>query len=191
MESRSMAGAIPPEKRPDQSGEADFPTLDLDLAPMNLKIELGGNGFRLFRPAYLWDHTGGMMKTKNIRQSVQFKAAPLAVYEAMMDVKKHARFTGASAKISRKVGGGFSAYDGYCEGKNLELKAGKTIVQSWRSSDWPEGHFSTVTFEMAKNSRGTQLRFSQTGIPESQVIAIREGWKEFYWKPMKKMFAGG
>jgi uncharacterized protein YndB with AHSA1/START domain len=45
------------------------------------------------------------MKTKSIRQSVVFKAPPHEVYEALMDSKKHARFSGEEARISRKDGG--------------------------------------------------------------------------------------
>jgi len=61
------------------------------------------------------------MRTKTIRQSVTFKASPHAVYEALMDSRKHARFTSAKAKISRKVNGRFTAYDGYIEGVHLDL----------------------------------------------------------------------
>jgi uncharacterized protein YndB with AHSA1/START domain len=50
------------------------------------------------------------MKTKTIRQTVTFKAAPLAVYEMLMDSKKHKSLSGEEAKISRKVGGPFTAW---------------------------------------------------------------------------------
>ncbi len=128
------------------------------------------------------------IKAKSIRQSVTFKASPKDVYEALMDQKKHAHFTGAPAKISRKVGGSFSAHGGYCLGTHLELIENKKIVQAWRGSDWPEGHFSKATFALAKNtSGGTKLTFTQTSVPEKQQPHIKKGWKEHYWEPMKKM----
>ena len=46
--------------------------------------------------------------SKSIRQTVTFKASPHAIYEALMDSKKHSEFTGGEAKISRKIGGKFS-----------------------------------------------------------------------------------
>ena len=55
------------------------------------------------------------MKTKNIRQSVTFKASPNEVYEALMDSRRHTKFTGKKAKISRKIGGKFIAYGGYID----------------------------------------------------------------------------
>ncbi|MBI3232331.1 MAG: SRPBCC domain-containing protein, partial [Candidatus Doudnabacteria bacterium] len=62
-----------------------------------------------------------------------------------MDSKKHSAITGGAASISRKIGGKVSAYDGYISGKNVELVADKKIVQTWRASDWEDGHFSLVT----------------------------------------------
>ncbi|MBM2832567.1 MAG: YndB domain-containing protein, partial [Dehalococcoidia bacterium] len=59
-----------------------------------------------------------------------------------MDSRKHAKFTGDSATISREIGGKFTAYGDYAEGINLELVPDKKVVQSWRGSDWPEGHYS-------------------------------------------------
>ncbi|VVC03582.1 Uncharacterised protein [Candidatus Burarchaeum australiense] len=56
------------------------------------------------------------MKTKTLKEVVEFDSSPHEVYEALMDSEKHSRFTGGKAKISREVGGKFSAYDGYAEG---------------------------------------------------------------------------
>ena len=59
------------------------------------------------------------MKIKTLRQKATFKASPHAVYESIMDAKKHAFFTQSKVKITKKVGDKFSAYDGYIEGVNL------------------------------------------------------------------------
>ena len=127
------------------------------------------------------------MKTKRIRQSVTFKASPHAVYEALMDSRKHARFTGAKARISRKVKGRFTAYDGYIEGIHLDLVPDKKIVQSWRGSDWPEGHFSKATFSLKRIKDGVRLTFTQSGVPVQHYRDISQGWRDYYWKPIEKM----
>jgi activator of HSP90 ATPase len=127
------------------------------------------------------------MKTKTIRQSVTFKTSPHEVYKALMDSRQHAKFTGAKAKISRKVGGKFIAYDGYIEGINLNLVPDKKVVQSWRGSDWPENHYSRATFSLRKIKNGTRLTFTQTGVPGQEYHDIRQGWRDYYWKPMKEM----
>lgn len=131
------------------------------------------------------------IKTKSIRQTATFKASAKEVYEALMDEKKHAKFTRHPAKISRKVGGLFSAYRGYCLGVNLELVENKRIVQAWRGSDWPAEHLSTATFALAKApGGGTKLTFTQTGVPEKEYQDIKDGWRDYYWAPMKKFLEG-
>jgi activator of HSP90 ATPase len=128
-----------------------------------------------------------MMITKNISQSVVFKANPHDVYEALMDSDWHSQFTGDKADISREVGGKFTAFNGYSEGVNIELVQDKKIVQSWHASDWLEGHYSQVTFSLKKLQDGTCLHFTQTGVPEDQYEDISQGWRDYYWKPMKAM----
>jgi activator of HSP90 ATPase len=125
--------------------------------------------------------------SKTIRQVVTFKAAPHEVYEALMDEKTHSAFTGGKAKISRKVGGQFTIYEGDIEGKNLELIPDQKIVQSWRYSDWPEKHYSTATFALEAVEKGTRLTFTQIDVPEDKYEDIKQGWKDYYWGPMKEM----
>lgn len=125
--------------------------------------------------------------SKPIRQTATFKATPHAVYEALMDSRKHAKFTGSAAKISRKVGGEMMAYGGYITGKNLELVPDQKIVQEWRGSEWPAGHTSRVTFKLTPVKGGTRLTFTHTGVPDDQVASIKQGWIDNYWLPMKAM----
>lgn len=127
------------------------------------------------------------MKTKSIRQVATFKASPHEVYEALMDSKKHSQFTGSNASISRKIGGKFTVWDGDLEGTNLELIPDEKIVQSWRSNDWPEGHYSRATFALKEVDGGTRLTFTQTGVPEQHHEDISQGWRDYYWSPMKEM----
>lgn len=125
--------------------------------------------------------------SKAIKQTVTFKATPQAVYEALMDEKKHAAFTGGEAKISRKTGGQFKIYGGDIEGKNLELIPDQKIVQSWRYNDWPEGHYSKATFDLEPTEKGTRLTFTQIDVPDDKYADIKQGWKDYYWAPMKEM----
>jgi uncharacterized protein YndB with AHSA1/START domain len=129
--------------------------------------------------------------TKTIRQTVTIRAAPKQVFEALINEKKHAKFTGAPAVISRKAGGAFTGYGGYLSGFNLEVVAGKRIVQAWRSKGWPAGTYSIVTFAFARSAGGkTKLSFSQVGVPAADVKAKSEGWRTHYWKPLKAYVEG-
>lgn len=124
---------------------------------------------------------------KTIRQTVTIKASPHAVYEALMDSRKHAAFSRLPARISRKPGGTFTAYGPYLSGVNLELVPDKKIVQFWRSKNWPRFHYSTVTFALEKVKDGTRLRFTQLGVPDNDYQAKKRGWVKSYWQPMKAM----
>lgn len=125
---------------------------------------------------------------RTIRQTVTLAGSPAEVFEMLMDSRKHARFTGGSASISRRVGGKVSAYDGYAAGVNLEILAHRKIVQTWRASDWPEGVESKVTYMLTKVKGGTKLRFTQSGVPDDRAGAISQGWREYYWTPLKSAF---
>jgi activator of HSP90 ATPase len=124
--------------------------------------------------------------SKPILQTVTFPVPAHEVYEALMDSKKHAAFTGGAAEISREVGGAFSAYDGYITGQNLELVPDRKIVQSWRAVDWDEGYFSTVTFELIPIPEGTRLDFTHADVPDGTEAEFTRGWIDNYWEPMKR-----
>ncbi len=125
------------------------------------------------------------MKTKNIRQKILLKAQPYEIYSALMDSEKHSAFTGDVAVISKKEGGKFTAYGDYIEGINIKLIKNKKIIQKWRASDWPEGHYSTITFELKEKNGNTKVIFTQTGIPENSDVS-EKAWTQYYWNPLKE-----
>ena len=125
------------------------------------------------------------MKTKTLHQTIAFKATPHEVYEALMDSKKHTDFTEATAVISRDIGGKFTAFDGWASGENVELVQDKKIVQTWRSADWPDNHYSTITFSLKQKGVETILDFTQTEIPMGFYNDIKQGWIDWYWDKLK------
>ena len=129
------------------------------------------------------------MKTRTIRQTVAFKVSPHEVYEALMNSREHAKFTGGRCSISRRVGGKISVYDGYITGVNVELVPDKKIVQLWRPEEdcWPADHYSKVIFSLKKTKSGTQLVFTHSGVPVVCGDRFDIGWKEHYWTPMREM----
>ncbi len=117
-------------------------------------------------------------------------ADPQRIYQAWLDGQEHGEFTGGPAEVDPRVGGRFTAWDGYIEGRNLELEPFRRIVQSWRTTEFPEGASDSrleVILEKAKN--GTRLTLRHSGIPEGQGRIYEEGWKEHYFTPMRRYFA--
>lgn len=132
------------------------------------------------------------MKTGTIKQTVLIDASPVEVYEAYVNPKNHAAFTGQSAAGTPKVGGRFTAGDRYISGKYLELEKGRRILHEWTTSEWPEGYASSLV-ELTLKAKGkrTELTMVHSKVPGEQVEYYAEGWKEYYWEPLKKYFAKG
>ena len=132
------------------------------------------------------------LKFETIRQKVLIDASPDEVYEAYVDPKKHAEFTGQSAKGAPKVGSKFTAGDGYISAKHLELQKGKKIVQEWSTSEWPEGYPpSLLEITLKAKGKKTELTMVHSKVPAEQGDYYAGGWKEFYWGPLKSHFAKG
>ena len=126
------------------------------------------------------------MTDKTIVQLAVFETAARRVYDALMDSRQHAAFTGDKAMIDARVGGSFTAYGGYITGIFLEIEPGKKIIQSWRASDWPEGAWSKVTIELQDIRGAATLRFTQEGVPEQFAEEIAQGWHDFYWDKLRE-----
>jgi uncharacterized protein YndB with AHSA1/START domain len=127
--------------------------------------------------------------TTTLVQTVEVAAAPSDVYAAYLDSAKHAKFTGGGAKIDARVGGRFSAWDGYITGTTLELTPGRRIVQAWRTSEWPEGFDdSRLELTLAKSPRGTKITMVHENVPSAQAAAYEAGWVEHYWEPLRRFF---
>lgn len=124
------------------------------------------------------------MMSETIHQTVTFAAKPAEIYRALMTSSGHAAFTGEPAEISAETGGKFTAYSGYIEGMNIQLIADKLIVQAWRAGNWKKGHWSLVTFRLAKSGTGATLGFTHAGVPDAEIKSIARGWHEHYWEKL-------
>jgi activator of HSP90 ATPase len=128
--------------------------------------------------------------TKTIRQSVVIKEAePLEVYDAFLKAKTHGAITGSKATCQPRVGGKFTAYDGYIWGKILELEEGHRIVQEWQTTEWPDDAPPSIAeFTFEEKNGGTELTMVHSEVPAEQAESYRQGWIDFYWDPLKTYF---
>ncbi len=124
------------------------------------------------------------LQTKLIGPSAQ------QVFEAWMDSRIHAAFTGDPADIHPEVGGSFTISGGYITGSNLELEPYHRIVQAWRTTEFPDSapdSWLEVLLEDAPD--GCNLTLNQKNLPEDQVESYRGGWQEYYFIPLQKYFS--
>lgn len=125
--------------------------------------------------------------TEPIQQTATFKSGPAAIYKALMTSAGHSTFTGEPAEMTTRIGGNFIAYSGYITGINVELVKDKLIVQAWRANGWPKGHWSLVTYRLAKSGSGCKLDFTHIGVPAKELKSIASGWHEHYWERLAKI----
>ncbi|HEX8791205.1 MAG TPA: SRPBCC domain-containing protein [Polyangiaceae bacterium] len=129
------------------------------------------------------------MPLETVRLTAVLPASADRVYAAWLDSTEHTRMTGGKAVVDPTVGGEHSAWDGYIEGKTLELEPGRRIVQSWRTSDFPLGAGdSRLEVHLLDVPEGCELTIIHTEIPEGQGARYESGWDDHYFVPMAKYF---
>ena len=129
------------------------------------------------------------MKTTTIEQKTLLHALPDEVYDTLLDPRKHSEFTGSKATGKAKVGAKFTAWNGYISGKNLDLEKGKRIVQEWVTTEWPENNPpSRLEFTFKEVDGKTELTMVQSNVPTDQEEELKQGWIDYYWKPLKNYF---
>ena len=126
---------------------------------------------------------------KNFTMTVILQATPKDIYEAWMSSEGHSEMTGSPAVVDDKVGGKYSAWENYIFGKTLELELFERILQSWRTTEFPEGALdSQIEILLKAVKGGTKLTLIHSGLPEGTLDEYRHGWEEFYFTPMKAYF---
>lgn len=127
--------------------------------------------------------------TETIKLSAVFPVNAKTLYEAWLDSKAHSAFTGSKAKINPTIGGTYTAWDKYISGRTIVLQPYSRIVQSWRTTEFHDSYpDSTVEILFEKSAKGTKLTIVHSGIQKGDGKKYKEGWKEFYFEPMKVYF---
>ena len=126
-----------------------------------------------------------------IDQVESFSASPEVIYRAWLDSAGHSAFTNSNAKVDARVGGAFTAYDGYISGVTTELVENERIVQRWRATDFPGGYpDSKVELTLTPQSGGTRLSLRHSSVPTINAKSYESGWHEHYWQPLRAYLAG-
>jgi uncharacterized protein YndB with AHSA1/START domain len=117
-------------------------------------------------------------------------ATPEVVYNAWLNSEEHGLMTGSSAQVSAVIGDTFEAWDGYIQGKNLELEAPKRILQSWRTSEFEESEEDSLLEVLFKpEGKKTRLTIRHSNLPK-HGMQYKQGWVDSYFTPMNEYFVG-
>lgn len=97
--------------------------------------------------------------------------------------------TGAGASSDPKVGGAFTAWDGYIEGTYVELTPYAHIVQRWRTVEFPlDAPDSLLEIVLKSSNGGTLLTLNHSELPDGQGGSYKVGWADNYFDPMTTYF---
>jgi activator of HSP90 ATPase len=125
----------------------------------------------------------------SIHYEIDFKPSPESLYQAILDQKRFAAFSGLPATIDPTPGGAFNLFGGLIVGRTIELVPDQRIVQAWRPTHWDPGLYSIVHFEFRPRAAETTLIFEHTGFPAGEYNSLDRGWQSHYWEPLKKFLA--
>jgi activator of HSP90 ATPase len=111
------------------------------------------------------------------------------LYKAWLDSEAHSEFTESIAEIDPAINGKFSAWEGYITGTNVAFEPYQKIVQAWRTTEFDDNdEDSKLELIFEKMNNETKLTLIHSNIPEGQSEEYKEGWLDFYFKPMQKYF---
>lgn len=126
---------------------------------------------------------------RNIKLVDTFKVDPQTLYRDWLSSLTHSAFTNSPAEIDPKLGGKFTAWNGYICGITEELNPGKRIIQTWRTTEFPlEDPDSRLELIFEPSNDGTKLTLIHSDIPDGQADGNESGWINFYFKPMKEYY---
>lgn len=124
-----------------------------------------------------------------IKISAVFPVSAKRIYDAWLDSEEHSKIIGGKADIYARPGANFAIWDGYITGNNQSLQPYGRIVQSWRTTEFPAGApHSKLELLFEKVDKGTKLTLIHSNLPDGDGKKYEKGWKEYYFKPMKKYF---
>jgi uncharacterized protein YndB with AHSA1/START domain len=112
------------------------------------------------------------------------------VYRALTAPVEHASVTGDLSTGEAVEGGSFTTFSGYASGLHEKLEPGRLIVQSWRTTEFPdEAPSSRLEFVLEPVPGGTEVTMTHSEVPAAQAESYRQGWIDFYWIPLRAHFA--
>ena len=130
------------------------------------------------------------MKSNSFVLSTTIPVTANKLYEAFLDSEIHSQFTSSPAKIENKIGGRFTAWDGYISGVTTHLEKDKKIVQKWRTTDFDSSNAdSLLEIEFVEENGKTKLTLKHSNLPEGTAEEYKQGWKDYYFKPLKEYFS--
>lgn len=95
----------------------------------------------------------------------KFMCSAPDLFATLTDINRVRAYAGGDAVVANKVGDAFKFFGGSVTGELVQMEPPTKMVQKWRFSSWPQGHYSTVTMELQEENGEVKLTLTQTNIP--------------------------
>ncbi|CAB3258011.1 unnamed protein product [Arctia plantaginis] len=134
---------------------------------------------------------GCKIETKSIEISEKFQCRAREFYDALTRIEMVTAFTQGHVKMEVEKGGKFALFGGNITGEFRELSPPNKIVQYWRYKQWPEQHYSEVTFNIEEKEDHTLVTVRQELVPAPELEQTRDNWRRYYFDSIKRAFGFG
>lgn len=125
---------------------------------------------------------------KTLKQTYNIHADRQSLWNTLTNPKIIENWSGAKAEMDLTPGGEFKLWGGDIWGKNLETIPGEKLVQEWWGGKWEKPSKLTIVLTEAGNE--TMVHLFHEELPAKEYKAIEEGWKLYYWGPVKEYLSG-
>lgn len=153
----------------------------------NIKKEIG----KLTVSSSKSNDVGVRIPCKKIMETQTFLCRPEDLYRALTDQGMVAAFTRSCVKLEPEKGGRFVLFDGSITGEFTEMVHNERLSMKWRLKSWPAEHYSEVKIELKEKDGETELKLTQTLVPEAEYEQTSQGWMRYYWQPIRQTFGFG
>lgn len=138
---------------------------------------------------------GRAVNVTKVTDQAEFRTSAEQLYQTFTDPQRIAAFTRSPPKLfeGAQKGSRFELFGGNVSGEYTELEPTTKIVQKWRLSQWPEGHYSTLSIKFDQNDVDgvTVMRVDWNGVPVGQEEVTKRNWGEYYVRSIKTAFGFG
>lgn len=135
---------------------------------------------------------GPRINTVPVSSTAEFRTSAEELFVTFTDPGRLAAFTRSPPTVFEgpKEGGKFALFGGGVTGEYVSLKQPTQIVQKWRLSLWPQGHYSTLTlnFDQDDSNGVTNMRADWDRVPVGEEDNTKDKWGEYYVRSLKTTF---
>lgn len=131
------------------------------------------------------------LSAKEICITEEFFCSPDDLYKVLTIKEFVQAFTRNEAIVEATPNGQYVIFGGNVTGTFIALVPPKEIKMQWRKREWPEGHKTDLSLELAAVDGHTKLTLVQKGVPAYDLENTTDGWRCNFFAAIKQTYGYG